>query len=79
MIILLINLKTIKIKCRGNGSGALQILIGEEKKKCAEIDVSTSSEWKEYSVDVNIPGGVYALHIKYVGKGKIDVKSIEFI
>ena len=72
-------LKSINIKCRGNGSGTLQILIGEEKKKCAEISISASSKWKEYSVGVDAPDGVYALHLKYAGRGKIDVKSIEFI
>lgn len=71
------NVKKISFTCRGR-EAVIEIFINDERQKCGEIKTQNTKTWQSFSADVDIPDGTHALYLKIKGKGKRDMKEIQF-
>lgn len=69
------NVKSISVTVR-NANGSLDIFSGD--KKTGAITVHCGGEWQEFETVVLAENGIFPLFLIYRGKGKMDMKSLEF-
>ncbi|WP_244192908.1 hypothetical protein [Paenibacillus taichungensis] len=66
----------VGIVTRGNASGTVKLSTEIDGKAIAEIEISSSDQWKRSEGEMLPLQGVYPLYYTFEGKGK--VRSIEF-
>ena len=71
------NVKKISLTCRGR-EAVIEIFINDERQKCGEVKTETTTDWQSFSANVDIPDGTHSLYLKIRGKGKRDMKEIQF-
>lgn len=72
------DVKKISIVTRGYFYGYYEVRTTWDGKVVGEIHADSSNFWEEYSCDVNIPNGVGALYLKFIGEGTGQLKAIKF-
>ena len=72
------NIQSLKVKYRGNG-GTLKLFTDYTQKEIDSILLINSNDFKEATFNIQDIKGTNALYFEYLGKGKIDLLSIEFI
>ncbi|MBR5647256.1 MAG: family 43 glycosylhydrolase [Treponema sp.] len=72
------NVRKITVSSRCYVYGHYEIRTKWDGPVLAVIKPDLSNVWEEYSAEVNIPDGVGALYLKYVGGGTGQLKSIRF-
>ena len=65
--------RRVGVKVRGRAKGAL--LIGTEKGMVCEIEVSKMNHWTVLEAPADLPDGVHELHIRFIGRGHVDLMS----
>ena len=69
-------IKNVSIKVRGYGDGVFEIKTSPEGEALAEMKVENTNIWTEYSSDINLPDGVYAIYISFKGQSSsLQLKS----
>lgn len=71
------NVKRISLTCRGR-EAVIEIFINDERQKCGEVKIETTTDWQSFSANADIPDGTHALYLIIRGKGKRDVKEMRF-
>ena len=66
------------MKYRGSG-GTLKLFTDYTQKEIDSILLINSNDFKEATFNIQDIKGTNALYFEYLGKGKIDLLSIEFI
>ena len=73
------NVKGIKITARGYANGEFCISTSLNGPILAKLKMEYSTIWEEYAAECNIPDGVSAIYITYIGDGDASIKSFEFL
>lgn len=71
------NVKKISLTCRGR-EAVIEIFINDERQKCGEVKTEATTDWQSFFANADIPDGTHALYLKIRGKGKRDMKEIQF-
>ena len=66
------NANYISVTTRGSGNGKLTVKDGRFGEVVAEIKISPSKEWQEFSASLKISKGKKPLYFTYQGDGSID-------
>lgn len=69
--------KGISVKVKGTADGVLAVSRAENGPAIAEISVTPSGEYKDFTAPLNIPDGKSALFFRFDGKGSFDFKAFE--
>ena len=70
----------ICVRCKGAGQGRLEVFFSEPcDSPHAKIALSASTEWADFSSEIDFLSGVHPLFFRYVGEGAFDILSFEFI
>lgn len=73
-------LSSVSVSVRGSGEGKIEVKTQDGGPAIAEIAISSSADWTEFSADLKEPvSGEKALYFTYKGKGYIDFKEFELI
>ena len=72
------NVKKITITTRGYFYGHYEVRTKWDGPAVGTITTDSSNFWEEYSGEVNIPDGVSALYLVFVGGGNGQLKEIKF-
>ena len=70
------DLKEFSVIYRGDGIGNITVDFGNTA--VGNIEISRSVDWKKAGCNVSVPNGVYAVYLRYSGKGLIEIKDICF-
>ena len=73
------NVKGVRLTARGYAGGNFEIRTSIDGDLLGSVKIDFTNVWTSYDCMANIPDGVNALYIKYVGGGKCSLKSFEFI
>lgn len=65
----------ISLKIKGNASGTVKVSQTIDGPAVAEVAITPSREYKEFTAPLNIANGKSALFLRFCGKGKFDFKS----
>lgn len=68
--------KRITVRVRGNATGILFISLSEKGPSVAEIPVSPSSEYKDFTVSLSCNSEKSPLFFQYKGAGRLDMQSM---
>ena len=63
------------IKVRGYCNGSFQVKTAWDGPSLGEINVESSTVWKEYIGDLQIPDGIHAIYLSYTGEGGASLAS----
>lgn len=63
---------------RGNARGVLQVFCKEGGPALASLEVCPSRAWRQANCTVKFPQGVSPLYLRFIGRGKLDILSMEF-
>ena len=66
-------IKKVSIRGRGYGDGFFKVKTGIDSEVLAEMEVHNTNIWTEYSSDIELPDGVYAIYITYNGTGSLQM------
>ncbi|ETT73280.1 glycoside hydrolase [Paenibacillus sp. FSL R7-277] len=69
----------IGIVTRGNATGKVKVSTELGGKAVAEIEVSSSEQWKHFEGEMTSLNRVYPLYFTFEGKGKLDLISFDLI
>ncbi|MCQ2575477.1 MAG: family 43 glycosylhydrolase [Treponema sp.] len=72
------NVKKLTITTRAYFYGYYEVRTEWDGPVLGTIKTDLSNFWDEYSGEVNIPDGVHALYLRFVGSGNGQLKSIRF-
>lgn len=70
--------KSISITAKCTANGSFSVLTAPDSEQAAEIILSPTDDWKEYTVPVNISNGVHPIYLIYSGDGEAELKEISF-
>ena len=65
----------VSIKVRGYGDGVFEVRTGIDAPVLAEMKVENTNIWTEYSSDIELADGTYAIYISYRGSGSLQMLS----
>ncbi|MBO6166264.1 MAG: family 43 glycosylhydrolase [Eubacterium sp.] len=65
----------VSIKVRGYGDGVFEVRTGIDSPVLAEMKVENTNIWTEYSSDIELADGTYAIYISYKGSGSLQMLS----
>ncbi len=68
-------IKKVSIKVRGYGDGVFEVRTGIDSPVLAEMKVENTNIWTEYSSDIELADGTYAIYISYKGSGSLQMLS----
>jgi len=72
------NVTGIALFVRGYASGCFEVRTKLDEAPLASIKVEFSTVWETYEAKCNIPDGVNALYLKYVGDGTAELRGFKF-
>lgn len=67
----------ISIWTRGYAKGVFQVKTEIFGEIMAEIPVDYSNVWEEYTMDISLPGGIFAIYLTFRGQGNAMLKGFE--
>ena len=67
------DIKKVSIRVRGYGDGFFKVKTGIDSEVLAQMEVHNTNIWTEYSSDIELPDGVYAIYITYSGTGSLQM------
>ncbi len=71
--------KEIRVTARGYMHGKFEIRTMWDGKVLAEIPVESSNVWETFSAPIDLPDGVHAIYITYVGSNTPSLKSFTLV
>ena len=69
------DISKVIIKVRGYGDGVFKVKTGIDTEALAEMKVENTNIWTEFSSDISIEDGIYAIFISYEGSGSLQMLS----
>ncbi len=67
--------KEIGIKVRGYAGGVFEVRTSWNGEVLARLKVNYANVWEEYTAPINIPDGIQAIYLTYMGEGNAQLKS----
>jgi Carbohydrate binding module (family 6). len=68
---------SISLKLRGNGKGIIEVRTSFQGEKVASVVVSPSSNWSDFSANLDPIEGKAPLYFTFEGAGHVDFFSFE--
>jgi hypothetical protein len=68
-------IRKVSVKVRGYGDGVFEVKTAIDGPALAEMKVENTNIWTEYSSDIALEDGVYAIYISYKGSGSLQMLS----
>ncbi|MFC4401601.1 family 43 glycosylhydrolase [Gracilibacillus xinjiangensis] len=69
------DLTEISLTLRGSANGYIYVATSKDGKPFAQINVTPSSEFSNFSAETSLTNGTYSLYFTFKGKGELDFKS----
>ena len=73
------NIRKCSITTRGYADGIFEIRTKWDGAVLASIKVQNSNVWETYTADIDLPDGIHAIYITYVGGGNVSLKSFALL
>jgi hypothetical protein len=67
--------KTVKIKTRCYCKGVFELKTAWDGEALGSIAVTSANIWTEFSADIAIPDGIWAIYFQYKGTGNVSLAS----
>ena len=67
--------KELLVAARGTAQGVLKVTTQRTGESVAEIRISPSKSWKQFSGKLSVSSGVSALYFRYEGVGAMDMRA----
>lgn len=69
--------KTAKVTLWVRTQKAINMTVGIDQAKTSTVSLPANAEWQTIDLDLELPGGVFELHLK-AGAGTLDVRQLGF-
>ena len=72
------NVSQIGISCTSTDVGIIKICTQENGETITQINLKACESWTDFSADINLADGKYAVYLNYYGNGTVEIKDIFF-
>lgn len=72
-------IKKLSITTRGYAGGTFEVRTKWDGEIIAKLKIEYTNVWETYTTDIELPDGVYAFYLTYIGEGNASLKSFTLL